>query len=160
MRESRRMKRLAKTRVQATALSLTSLMDIFTILLLYLLVNQSDGMVLDPPKEIVLPESIAQTTPRETLVVMVSDQGVVVQGEQIVTMDEVKANNGDVIEAIRERMIQIRESAIGVESQSEGQNEEVTVLVDRDIEFQEVKRVMTSCTAAGYTKISLAVNQK
>jgi biopolymer transport protein ExbD len=160
MKESRRMKRLAKSRVQATALSLTSLMDIFTILLLYLLVNQSDGMVLDPPKEITLPESIAQTTPRETLVVMVSDQDVVVQGEPIVTMEEVRSNDGEIIESIRVRMVQIRESAIGLESQSEGQNEEVTVLVDRDIEFQDVKRVMASCTAAGYTKISLAVNQK
>jgi biopolymer transport protein ExbD len=160
MKESRRMKRLARTRVQATSLSLTSLMDIFTILLLYLLVNQSDGMVLEPPKNITLPESITQIVPRETLVVMVSEEGVVVQGEYVATMEEIMATEGDVVEVIRQRMAQIRESAFGLATQSEDQNEEVTVMVDREIEFQELRKIMTSCTAAGYTKISLAVNQK
>ena len=69
MRNPRRMRRLASlTERPAGSLSLTSLMDIFTILLLYLLVNQSDSTPLEPPKDIRLPSSIVETKPRESLV--------------------------------------------------------------------------------------------
>lgn len=160
MKESRRMKRMARGRTPMTSLSLTSLMDIFTILLLYLLVNQSDGMTMEPPKNIKLPESIAEKKPRETIVVMVSGEDVVIQGVMVATMEEVKASTSEVIKPIRDRMLEISQSAIGLETQSEGQNQEVTVMADSTVHFQDLKRVMTSCTAAGYTKISLAVNQK
>ncbi|MCC2638246.1 MAG: polymerase subunit sigma-70 [Moraxellaceae bacterium] len=161
MKNTRRMKRLAHmNRRQVTSLSLTSLMDIFTILLLYLLVNQSAGTVLEPPKNIKLPQSIVETKPRETLVVMVSNDDVLVQGERVATMAEVMASPDDVIEAIRDRMIQVRESAVGLATQSEGQDAEVTVMANQKVHFRAMKRVMTSCTAAGFTKISLAVNQK
>ena len=160
MRESRRMKRMARHRTQTVSLSLTSLMDIFTILLLYLLVNQSDSTTLEPPKEIKLPESIAESKPRETIVVMVSEESVLIQGEEIVSMQAVEENQGEVVPEIRSRMIAMRERALGLETQAEDQNKEVTVMVDRDIRFRLIKRVMASCTAAGYTKISLAVNQK
>lgn len=161
MKNTRRMKRLAHmNRRQVTSLSLTSLMDIFTILLLYLLVNQSAGTVLEPPKNIKLPQSIVETKPRETLVVMVSNDDVLVQGERVATMAEVMASPDDVIEAIRDRMIQVRESALGLATQSESQDAEVTVMANQKVHFRAMKRVMTSCTAAGFTKISLAVNQK
>ncbi len=143
-----------------TALSLTSLMDIFTILLLYLLVNQSDGMNMEPPKNITLPESIAENKPRETIVIAVSSEDVLIQGELVVTMQEVIDSKQEVIMPIRERMLQIRQSALGLETQTEDQNKEVTVMADQNVKFQHLKRVMASCTAAGYTKISLAVNQK
>lgn len=159
MKESRRMKRMARGRQPMTALSLTSLMDIFTILLLYLLVNQSD-VNMEPPQNITLPESIAENKPRETLTVAVSDVDVIVQGEVVATMDEVKETKGEVVQAIRDRMKQIRENALGLETQEEDQNREVTVMADQTVQFQLLKRIMASCTAAGYTKISLAVNQK
>jgi biopolymer transport protein ExbD len=161
MKNTRRMQRMARmNRHQVTSLSLTSLMDIFTILLLYLLVNQSAGTVLEPPKNIKLPNSIVEKKPRETLVVMVSDDDVIVQGERVATMAEVMASPGDVIPSIRDRMTQIRQSAVGLATQSEGQDTEVTVMANQKVHFRAMKRVMTSCTAAGYTKISLAVNQK
>lgn len=160
MKQSRRMKRMARGRQPMSSLSLTSLMDIFTILLLYLLVNQSDGMNMEPPKNIHLPDSIADNKPRETLVVMVSNEGVVIQGVEVITMEDVIATKSEVIKPIRDRMLEIRESALGLETQSEDQNREVTVMADQTVRFQQLKRIMTSCTAAGYTKISLAVNQK
>lgn len=161
MKETRRMKRMARSgRRRMATLSLTSLMDIFTILVLYLLVNQSSGTVLEPPQTIKLPDSIAELRPRETLVVMVSDDGVLVQGERVASLAEVMASQGDLIEAIRERMSQIRASALGLETQAEDQSNEVTVMANRSVHFRALKRVMASCTAAGYTKISLAVNKK
>jgi biopolymer transport protein ExbD len=158
MKSSRRMKRMARAgRNRVASLSLTSLMDVFTILVLYLLVNQSSGTVLDPPKNIKLPDSIVEALPRETVVVSVSDDEVVVKGVPTATVQEILENNGDLVEPIRDRMAQIKD---GARDQAAEQNIEVTILASRNVHFKVLKRVMASCTAAGYTKISLAVNQK
>jgi biopolymer transport protein ExbD len=158
MKSSRRMKRMARAgRNRVAALSLTSLMDVFTILVLYLLVNQSSGTVLDPPKNIKLPESIVEALPRETVTVSVSDDEVVVKGVMVATVQEILENKDDLVETIRDRMAQIKDSA---KDQAAEQNVEVTILASRNVHFKVLKRVMASCTSAGYTKISLAVNQK
>ncbi|MDX1804468.1 MAG: biopolymer transporter ExbD [Alcanivorax sp.] len=161
MRNQRRMRRLARLGHRpAASLSLTSLMDIFTILLLYLLVNQSDGTALEPPKDVKLPNSIVETKPRETVVVSVSEDEVLVKGQPVISMADVMASKKAVIDPIKERMQQIRESSIGIDAKSEAQSLEVTIMADKGVHYSAMKRIMTSCTAAGYTKISLAVNQK
>ena len=143
MRNQRRMRRLARIgNKSGSGLNLTSLMDIFTILLLYLLVNQSD-------------------TPLGTLVVTVDANQVIVKGEPVVSMEDVLANDRGIIVPIRDRMVEIRESSIGLGAEEEeDKSTEVTIMADRKVHYSVMKRVMASCTAAGYTKISLAVNQK
>ena len=160
MKNQRRMRRLARMgNKSGSGLNLTSLMDIFTILLLYLLVNQSDTP-LEPPKDVKLPDSIVETKPRETLVVTVDANQVIVKGEPVVSMAEVLETKG-IIAPIRERMVEIRESSIGLGAEEEeDKSTEVTIMADRKVHYSVMKRVMASCTAAGYTKISLAVNQK
>ncbi|MCK0154169.1 biopolymer transporter ExbD [Alcanivorax sp. S6407] len=160
MRNQRRMRRLARVgNKSGSGLNLTSLMDIFTILLLYLLVNQSDTP-LEPPKDVKLPDSIVETKPRETLVVTVDANQVIVKGEPVISMADVLESKG-IIDPIRERMVEIRESSIGLGAEEEeDKSTEVTIMADRKVHYSIMKRVMASCTAAGYTKISLAVNQK
>lgn len=161
MKNTRRMKRMARSRRnRMAALSLTSLMDIFTILVLYLLVNQSSGTVLEPPKNIKLPDSIVDVKPRETLLVTVSADGVMVQGVNTASVADIMAAEQDVIEPIRQHMASIREAAIGIDEQSEAQSSEVTIMAHKKVHFKVLKRVMASCTAAGFTKVSLAVNKK
>ena len=161
MKDTRRMKRMARSRHnRVVSLSLTSLMDVFTILVLYLLVNQSAGTVLEPPKNIKLPDSVVMVKPRDTLVVTVSNDEGSVQGVVVATVADVMASEDDVIEAIRERMVQIKGSGIGINEESESNRAEVTVMGHRTVHFKVLKRVMASCTAAGFTKVSLAVNQK
>lgn len=160
MRNQRRMRRLQRVANKAgSGLNLTSLMDIFTILLLYLLVNQSDTP-LEPPKNVKLPDSIVETKPRETLVVTVNAEQVIVKGEPVVSMEDVLASDKGIIAPIRDRMTEIRESSIGLGTEEEDKSTEVTIMADRKVHYSIMKRVMASCTAAGYTKISLAVNQK
>ncbi len=155
------MKRMAKAgRTATAALSLTSLMDVFTILVLYLLVNQSSGTVLDPPKDVTLPDSIVETQPRETLLISVSNDLVVVQGEPVATVQDILDAEGDLIEPIRDRMAQLKANRIGASAEAGDTSTEVTVMGNKTVHFKVLKRVMSSCTAAGFTKISLAVNQK
>ena len=74
MRNSRRMKRMGRNKRKVTGLNLTPLMDVFTILVFFLLFHSSGGDVLETPKQIKLPDSVVETKPRETVVIMVSPE--------------------------------------------------------------------------------------
>ena len=90
MKNTRRMKRMARNhKKKLPGMNLTSLMDVFTILVFFLLVNSSNSEVLEPPKKITLPDSVVETKPRETTVIVVSDETVTVQGEAVVTVEPV-----------------------------------------------------------------------
>jgi biopolymer transport protein ExbD len=155
------MKRMSRSGGKKQAsLNLVSLMDVFTILVFFLLVNSSSSDVLEPPKQITLPDSIVETKPRETVTVMVTKDQVLVQGIPVATLDELLASKVTVVESIREELIRQRERVIGVSTKVVAESKEVTLLADNNVPFKLLKKVMSSCTSAGYGKISLAVLQK
>ena len=84
MRNSRRIKRMGRNRVKIAKMNLTSLMDVFTILVFFLLVNSGSVEVMEAPKTVELPESVVETKPRETVVIFVSPEDVLVQGVNMV----------------------------------------------------------------------------
>lgn len=154
----RRIQRLARYQAKPQGISLTSLMDVFTILVFFLLVN-SGSEVLEAPKQLVLPESVVEAKPRETVVIHINQDEVVVQGEPVVRVADVIAMGGD-IEPIMARLASLQDRVIGVRTQVVAQSNEVTILADKSIPFSVIKQVMSSCTAQGYGRISLAVVQK
>ena len=79
MKNTRRMKRMSRNRGKVAVLNLTSLMDVFTILVFFLLVNSASTEVLQTPKKITLPASVVEDKPRETVVIFVSPTEVTVQ---------------------------------------------------------------------------------
>jgi biopolymer transport protein ExbD len=159
--DSRRMKRMARSKnKKPPALNLVSLMDVFTILVFFLLVNSSSSDVLEPPKEITLPDSVVETKPRETVVVLVTEEAIMVQGEPVALLQDVIESKAQIIEEIKNRLLQQRKRVIGVSTKTIAESKEVTILAHKTIPFKLLKKVMSSCTAAGYGKISLAVIQK
>ena len=50
-------------------LNLTPLMDVFTVLVFFLMFNSSSVETLQQPKQITLPESVTEAKPRETVVI-------------------------------------------------------------------------------------------
>ena len=85
MRDSRRIKRMGRNKRKSSGLMLTPLMDVFTILVFFLLFHSSGRDVLETPKQIKLPDSIVETKPRETVLILVSPREVLVQGEAVVS---------------------------------------------------------------------------
>lgn len=138
---------------------LTSLMDIFTVLVLYLLVNQGDGINLEPPPWVVLPDSAVDTIPRQSIVISLTQKDVLIQGEPVVSIAEVSASPLAEIDAIRQRILQIKDAAAKQKDQI-GVDTEVTIVADRAVPFKVLKKVMSTSSNAGYGKISFAVNQK
>ena len=161
MRNSRRLKRMSRNKKKVTGLNLTSLMDVFTILVFFLLFHSSSGNeALEAPKQIKLPDSVVETKPRETVVIMVSPEAVLVQGEAVMsTLDLLDAGNETVAE-ITERLKQLERNIIGISTKTVAASKEVTILADRSIPFRALKKIMSTCTGSGYGRISLAVIQK
>lgn len=161
MKNTRRLKRMARAkRNRMGALNLTSLMDVFTILVLYLLVNQSSVEVVEPPKNITLPDSVVEAKPRQTVIMMVSEQQILIQGQPVASYEDVLNNKSGVIEPIRLTLQRLKESVIGLNTEAVAKSNEVTIMAHRTVPFKVLKTLMSSCTSAGYTTISLAVNQK
>jgi len=141
-------------------LNLVSLMDVFTILVFFLLVNSASSDVMEPPKNIKLPDSIVEAKPRETVLVMITPQEILVQGQPVITTQEVIESKSAVIEPVKERLLLQQKKVIGISTKAVAESKEVTVLAHRTVPFHLMKKVMASCTSAGYGKISLAVVQK
>jgi biopolymer transport protein ExbD len=141
-------------------MNLTSLMDVFTILVFFLLVNSATTEVLETPKKITLPASTVEQKPRETVVVFVSPTEVTVQGESVVQVADIVASETSHIDPIAERLAELAANIIGVNTQVVARSQEVTILADRTVPFNVIKKVMSTCTHEGYERVSLAVLQK
>ena len=160
MRNSKRIKRMGRNKKKVTGLNLTSLMDVFTILVFFLLFHASGSEVLEAPRQIKLPDSVVETKPRETVVIMVSPETVLVQGKAVMnTVDLLNAKMETVVE-ITDRLKQIEQNIIGTSTKMAVESKEVTILADKTIPFQVLKKIMSTCTGSGYGRISLAVIQK
>jgi biopolymer transport protein ExbD len=160
MRNSRRMKRMGRNKRKVTGLNLTPLMDVFTILVFFLLFHSSGGDVLETPKQIKLPDSVVETKPRETVVIMVSPEVVLVQGEVVVRTPELLEDRISTVAEIRDRLKQLERNIIGISTKTIAESKEVTILADKTIPFKVLKKIMSTCTGSGYGRISLAVIQK
>jgi biopolymer transport protein ExbD len=160
MNTSRRIRRMTRNRGALPRLNLTSLMDVFTILVFFLMVNQSGVEALQQPREIELPESVVEAKPRETVVILVGQDEVLVQGVPVARVADIQATDNLEIEPIGARLRELSESVIGLSTQAVAESQEVTVLADKSIPFSILKKILATCTARGYTRVSLAVVQK
>ncbi len=162
MSQSSRAKRMARhhARKKPATLSLVSLMDIFTILVFFLLVNSAEVQSLEPPKSLELPESMALEKPRETVVVMVSRDQVMVQGTPVVSVADVDAHEGVIIEPLRDALKQQTDRILLKAAATDLSAREITILGDKEVPYRVLKKVMATCTEADFGKLSLAVLQK
>lgn len=160
MKSSSRIDRMQRSRQSVPKMNLTSLMDVFTILVFFLLVNSATTEVLETPKKITLPASITEKKPRETVVIFISPKDVTVQGEVVSTLAEIEASTTPSIAPVASRLAEVRGQVIGTSTQAVADSQEVTILADRSVPFTVIKRVMSTCTSEGYARISLAVLQK
>ncbi|MBW1748479.1 MAG: biopolymer transporter ExbD [Deltaproteobacteria bacterium] len=160
MRNSRRIRRMGRNKKKVVGLNLTSLMDVFTILVFFLLFHSSGGEAVEAPKQIKLPDSVVETKPRETVVIMVSPEVVLVQGRAAISTIELIEAKGETIVEITEGLKLLERNIIGISTKTAVGSKEVTILADKSIPFSALKKIMSTCTGSGYGRISLAVIQK
>jgi len=164
MKDSRRtirMERHHKRRADKTAsLNMVSLMDIFTILVFFLLVSAADSEILPSPKAIKLPESTTDKRPKENIIIMVSKHDLILQGKVVADTRTIASSNEAVIADLVLHLKQLDEESRQDKNAKPASKRGVTIMGDRQLHYQLLKKIMLSCATARYENISLAVMQK
>jgi biopolymer transport protein TolR len=157
MRESRRMKRMERNNKRHHALlNLIPMLDILSVLVFFLLFHSFNGTM--PEHQLTLPESVVETKPRGTVAISVTPEAVLIQGKAVIRTADLLDDRIGIVHEITERLEQIQPYTVSDTTVAE--TREITVLADKTIPFKVLKKIMTSCTASGYGKISLAVIEK
>ena len=159
MRNSRRVKRMSRNRMKIGKMNLTSLMDVFTILVFFLLVNSGSVEILEAPKDVLLPESRVESKPRETVVISVSPEEVLVQGQLVAMVGDILEGQPGALEPVGARLSQLKNNIVGPSTRVVAGSQEVTILADRSVPFAVIKTLMSTCTSEGFENVSLAVIQ-
>lgn len=157
MKKSARARRMARhhgRHKMVATLNLTALMDIFTILLIFLLVNNNNAAKLPDDQDIQLPESTAQELPNDVLIIQVSPSSVVIDGRKIADTQAVRAQEERTVEALVEELKFRASRALALDSDEE---REVMIQADRDVPYAVIKKLMRSCMETPYTKVAFAV---
>jgi biopolymer transport protein TolR len=161
MGRAARMERHHKRRKGGAAINLVSMMDIFTILVFFLLVNSSEVETLPNAKDVRLPDSTAEEKPRESVVVLVTDRQVLVQGRPVAEIAAIDRSDAVIIPELKAALEeQTGRAFLGGQNDDAVAEREVTIMGDREIPYSLLKKVMATCTAADYGRLSLAVLQK
>ncbi|MEW7971943.1 MAG: biopolymer transporter ExbD [Candidatus Thiodiazotropha endolucinida] len=156
-RRAKRMDRHHRRNKGHAVLNLVSLMDIFTILVFFLLVNSGEVQVLPNAKALSLPESVASLKPRETLVVMVNHNEILVQGHRVMDLAQ-PLPTGTTLPALK-RELQ-RHAERSKTSSLEPFKGKITIMGEKTIPYTLLKRVMATCAESEFPNVSLAVLRK
>lgn len=144
---------------QQLDLNLTALVDVFTILIFFLLSSSGTAEMLPPSKAVTLPESNAEQSPKETLVVVVSNADIVVEGRRIAGVSEVMAKADDLIEPLKAELDLLSQRRV-VRAENEKDTRTVTIMGDKDIPYQLLRKVMITCARANFSDVAFAVRKR
>jgi biopolymer transport protein TolR len=162
MSMSNRARRMAEHHLRHRAdvtLNLIPFIDILTVMVAFLLVYSTEVEVIQNTKGVEVPQSIAQTSPRQSVVVMITKTDLFVQGERIAGVADIRANPAPIIATLHDALK--RPMLVGRElSARDLAAREITIMGDKALPYDVLKKVMATCTDADYGRISLAVLQK
>jgi biopolymer transport protein TolR len=141
-------------------LNLIPLIDILSVMVAFLLVYSTDVEVVQNSKGVEIPQSTAEALPKQSVVVMITRDQLFVQGELVASIAEIRDPATQVIERLQ---AVLSRPLLGVDPAAQEEAlaaREITVVADKSLPYDVVKKVMTTCTAAAYGRISLAVLEK
>ncbi len=152
-------KRAARNARHGNALdmNLVSLIDVFTILIFFLLSNS--GVETLPAASVHLPESSAKKDPKETLVVVVNANEITVDGRKVADVALLAAATDDLIPGLKAELDIVSARPVAL-AENAAKAHSVTIMGDKDIPYQLLRKVMYTAAVADYTDVSFAVNRK
>ena len=135
-------------------LNLIPMIDILSVLVSFLLVYSTEVEIVQNTKGIEIPESIVTAKPRESVVVMLTTEELLVQGERVATLADLRADRAAVFVPLQRVLERPRIGGAILEDQ------EITVMADKSLPYELLKKVMQTATGAGFGKISFATIEK
>lgn len=171
------LKRRGNKRAVTAILSLTAMVDMFTVLAIFLLQNyNTTGEVLHIPKEVTLPKAQRVVDLKPSLVITVSSKEILVDKTRVATFEEVKKSTDWVIPKLRDqtkillekakkeqnaklknRLAKVVSTTLGNEAEDKNAWKKVTIQADKNIDYLTLKKIMYSVYEAGGGPINFAV---
>jgi biopolymer transport protein TolR len=140
-------------------LNLIPLIDVMSVMVAFLLIYSADVEVVQNTKGVEIPQSSAESRPQQSVTVMITKEHLFVQGEPVATIAEIRSTDSAMIEPLRS--VLSRPMLVdGAATDPADSGREITVVADKSLPFDVVRKVMATCTASAYGKISLAVIEK
>lgn len=134
---------------------LTSLIDVMTILLVFLIRNFSADQTISLSQGTNLPYSTSRQPPHsETYTLIITKYAVICKDTAIVFLEQVKNSDILLVEPLYKWMK--KEYA----KTGSAENAKLLIQCDRDVPFSYVKKVMYSCSKAGFFEFSVLVIQE
>ena len=141
-------------------LNLIPMIDVLSVLVAFLLVYSTEVEVIQNSKGVTIPQSLSDARPKVSVVVMVTKDALLVQGEPVASFAEISDERTQLVEPLR-KVLQRPIAGLDAEARDAAlTSKEVTVMADKDLPYEVLRKVLATCTAASYGKISLAVLQK
>jgi biopolymer transport protein TolR len=140
-------------------MNLVSLIDVFTILIFFLLSSASGVELLSSPKAVKLPASTADKAPKETVVLVMAGDEILVEGRRVATVAEVAAAEGDLVAGLKAEL-ELLGQRKRVRAEAANAPQAVTIMADKDVPYRLLRKVMATCTNAGFSDVAFAVRRK
>lgn len=141
-------------------MNLVSLIDVFTILIFFLLSNSVGVETLPSPKAVVLPESSSEASPRETVVIIVSASEIIVDGRKVASVPDVLALESDLIAPLKAELELLQSSRQVVRKENEALSKRLTIMGDKEIPYRLLRKIMVTSARANFSDVSFVVRQK
>ena len=154
---SKRIKKRKKKKDEK--LNITSMMDMFTIILVFLLKSYSaEGQLITPAQGLEIPDSKTDLTAKPSLEIKISELEIAVGDQVVANVKEVMGQKSMVIAGLLVRLKNEKENAVLVaESQGREFKGELVIQGDKKMPYKLLTKVMYSCGQAGYSKQNFVV---
>jgi len=159
------MARKARKYGEPVGFSLTSMMDIMTIILVFMIKQvDTEGQLITTAENLVLPNSTSTKVPKEVSLGLVVDQSwVLVDGQRVVETKTVREQDSLLVEALDVVLIEKREiekAAMIARGESDEGGGNIIVQLDKNTDYDIMYKVMATCGKSGFTNVAFAVNMK
>ena len=144
-------------------LNLTAMVDVFTVLLVFLLKSYAaEGTLTSAAQNLQLPASTSTLTPNTTITITVSQDALFVEDEHVTSLRQAAETDGlylpDLGRALKARAERTR--FIAGTNAGLSFRGQVTILGDKQTSFSILQKVMFTAAASDFSDIALAVYQR
>jgi biopolymer transport protein ExbD len=143
----------------ALDMNLVALIDVFTILIFFLLSSATGVESLVSPKAVDLPAAMAEKAPKETVLLVIAGDDIIVDGRRIASVAQVMAAPDDTIPALKAEL-DVLATRTAVRAENKAEQQAVTIMADKQMPYSLLRKVMFTCARANFADVSFAVRRK
>jgi len=166
-RQERKLNREVKRAGRDVAINVVSLIDIFAILVFYLLVNALVVEVIPEYQNLKLPTSLASEKAQRTVTVAVSASDILLEEQRIMSVEDALQSEQRVLALLAAALAPLTVVAgadelggkSGPDSKKLGSGKDVNIVADRDTPYRLLKKILATCVDANFDHVSLAVRE-